>query len=242
MYTALNKNGAKRACTVLFGEKLISEWFDSKNLVARNRLSPLRWLRLEGRNTHSFEMELPLETWELTERLMIELSGMASPQDIALVMVVAEEPAGSIPNRVIVPWGIQDPGNLGSILRSAVAFGFQEAIIGPGCADPFSAKALRGSMGAAFFLPLRRFSADHYKDGNWIALDRGAKAIPIEDVDISEPLRLMVGNEGHGWRDVNFPPNVIRATIQTSCVESLNAAVAVGIACYEVSKGSRGQT
>lgn len=235
---ALKANGEKRTDTVLLGEKLIVEWFESKVVTARSRLLPVRWLRLEGKNKHDIELELPLETWELKENLMRDISDAGCPPSIALQMTLKDEQTGPIASRVIVPWGIQDPGNLGAVLRSAAAFGFQETILGPGCADPFSPKALRGSMGAAFLMPLRKFSEEYLSDGRWVALDSGAGAVPFVDVDLSEPLRLMVGNEGHGWCDVVLPSNCVRTAIKTSGVESLNVAVAAGIACYEASRGA----
>jgi TrmH family RNA methyltransferase len=233
---AINVSGPKRACTILFGEKLVAEWFDAKMQSAKSRLMPLRWLRLDGHETHSLEYNLPLEVWELRENLMRDISGSASPPKIALLMELADEPTGTLANRVIVPWGVQDPSNLGAIFRSAAAFGFQEVLLGPGCADPFSPKTLRGSMGAAFLMPVRRFSEDHFGDGRWVVLDSKPGTAPIESVDLSGPLRLMVGNEGHGWRDTNLPEKCIKTAISTSGVESLNAAVAVGIACFETTR------
>jgi len=240
MRALLGVSGVKRRHTVLLGEKLALEWLEAKGRTAWNRLLPLRWLRLEGSEMRPIEHKLKLETWELSEKLMRDVSDSASPPSLSLVMELADEPAGPIANRVIVPWEIQDPGNLGAILRSAAAFGFQEALLGPGCADPFSPKALRGSMGAAFTMPLRRFFEDHFADGHWVALDNGPNATPIESVDLSDPLRLMVGNEGHGWRDANLPAQCIKTAIPTSGVESLNAAVAAGIACYEADRRLRG--
>jgi TrmH family RNA methyltransferase len=233
--TALGVSGAKRRYTVLLGEKLVEEWFASRQMAGA-RLSPVRWLRLEGRRSHPLERELPLETWELSEGLMRDISDTASPPPLALVMELAPEPDGPMAGLVVAPWGIQEPGNLGAVLRSAAAFGFREALLGPGCADPFSPKALRGSMGAAFIMPLRRLSKDHYASGRWVALDNGQGATPIGDADLGRPLRLMVGNEGHGWRGADLPELCVRASIPTTGVESLNAAVAVGIACYEVER------
>jgi TrmH family RNA methyltransferase len=239
MRAELAASGAKRGCTALFGEKLVAEWFGSDS-HAKARLSPVRWLRLEGSGAHPLERELPLDVWELTEGLMRDVSESASPPKTALVMELAPEPTGELADSVIVPWGIQEPGNLGAVLRSAAAFGFREALLGPGCADPFSPKALRGSMGAAFVMPMRRIRDDHFSSGRWVALDSGQGAEPIESVDLRSPLRLMVGNEGHGWRGAALPPHCTMASIAVAGVESLNAAVAVGIACYEAQRRVKG--
>jgi len=238
LIAALDVSGAKREYTLLSGEKLVREWLESSPSEARARLFPVRWLRLVGRKMDPIERELQLETWELSEKLMAAISGSPSPPAIALVMELSGEPTGPIADLTIVPWGIQDPGNLGAMLRSAAAFGFQDALLGSGCADPFSPKALRGSMGAAFTLRVRRFSAAHFSNGRWIALDNRPGTAPITEVDLSPPLRLMVGNEGHGWQGSDLPARCARASIPTVSVESLNAAVAVGIVCFEAARRS----
>jgi len=167
---------------------------------------------------------------------MRDLAEAGSPPDHALVMELGPDPMGPLADRVIGAWGIQDPGNLGAILRSAAAFGFQEALLGPGCADPFAPKALRGSMGAAFLMPLRRVVTWALDEGRWWALDGGPGALPLERADLRAPLRLWVGNEGHGWQGVTLPSEVRRLAIPIQGVESLNAAVAAGIACYEAAR------
>jgi len=167
---------------------------------------------------------------------MRELADAGSPPEHALLMELGPEPNGPLAPRVIGAWGIQDPGNLGAILRSAAAFGFQEALLGPGCADPFHPKALRGSMGAAFLLPLRRVETLAPTGGHWFALDGGPGAMPLAEAELSEPLCLWVGNEGHGWQGVPIPAGVQRLAIPIAGIESLNAAVAAGIACYEVAR------
>ena len=172
----------------------------------------------------------------LGETLMRDLAEAGSPPSHALLVALGPEPAGPLPGRVIVPWGIQDPGNLGAILRSAAGFGFQEALLGPLCADPFNPKALRGSMGAAFLMPLRRIEALCLDQGRWLALDGGPGAIPLAQAELAEPLRILVGNEGHGWQGADLPGEVLRVAIPTCGVESLNAAVAAGIACFETAR------
>jgi TrmH family RNA methyltransferase len=232
----LGVSGAKRKHTLLLGEKLVLEWLASRPGPGKNRLMPIRWLRLEGRRPHACEGKLRLETWELSEKLMRDISDSASPPALAMLVELSEETTAPIADRVMVPWGVQDPGNLGAIIRSAAAFGFQETILGPGCADPFSPKALRGSMGAAFLMPVRNFAEKHFDDGRWIALDSGKGATALGNADLRAPLRLMIGNEGHGWRAADLPKHCLRASIPIIGIESLNAAVAAGIACYEAAR------
>lgn len=236
LQTRLKAGGLQRQCTLLLGEKLIEAWAEARQNPAGRRLQPALWLRLEQADPHPLETELGVETQVLGEVLMRELADVGSPPEHALLMELGPEPAGPLASRVIGAWGIQDPGNLGAILRSAAAFGFQEALLGPGCADPFHPRALRGSMGAAFLLPLRRVEAISPDGGRWFALDGGPGAVPLAEADLSEPLRLLVGNEGHGWQGVDLPEGVQRLAIPIRGVESLNAAVAAGIACFEAAR------
>jgi len=251
LQSRLKAGGLRRETTLLLGAKLIEAWAEVRQTTGGKRLRPALWLRLEQTNPHPLEavlgqktpgLETPgletqgLETLVLGEALLRELADAGSPPEHALLMEVGADPTGPLPARVMGAWGIQDPGNLGAILRSAAAFGFQEVLLGPGCADPFHPKALRGSMGAAFLLPIRRVDGLHPDAGRWYALDGGPGAVPLAEADLSEPLRLWVGNEGHGWQGVSLPAGVARLAIPIQGVESLNAAVAAGIACFEAAR------
>lgn len=227
--------GAHRSHTLLLGEKLIDAWHHASGPAA-GRFLPERWLRLEGEPTHPLASALELETWELGEALLRDLAEAGSPPRHALLGRLGPEPGGPLPEWVIGAWGVQDPGNLGALLRAAAGFGFQEALLGPGSADPFNPKALRGSMGAAFLMPLRRCVELPLDPGRWYALDASPGALSLEAADLSCPLRLIVGNEGHGWAQVELPDSVRRLAIPTVGVESLNAAVAAGVACYEAAR------
>jgi len=233
LLASLRPTGAARAHTLLLGEKLIETW---RGAPHAGRLIPESLWLMESMGTPDSMRDLRVPVQWLGEKLMAELSDSASPPICALLLRLGPESVGPLNNRVIVPWGIQDPGNLGAIFRSAAAFGFQEALLGPGCADPFSPKALRGSMGAAFLLSIRRVQTLELGSGRWFALDSGDGAIPLNEAELIEPLRILVGNEGHGWKHESLPAAVQHVAIPTSGVESLNAAVAAGIACYEAQR------
>lgn len=232
---ALLASGSKRTYTLLSGAKLIEAWYAART-GAGARLKPELWIGLEGVARPGIARRLDVEVWDVSEKVMAALTDTGSPPDCALVMEVGPDPTGPLADWVIAPWGIQDPGNLGAILRSAASFGFQEVLLGPDCADPFSPKALRGSMGAAFLMPLRRCDEIPYDPGHWYALDGGEGALPLATADLSAPLRLLVGNEGHGWQQVALPDHVQRLAIPIRGMESLNAAVAAGVACYEAAR------
>jgi TrmH family RNA methyltransferase len=131
---------------------------------------------------------------------------------------------------------IQDPANVGAILRSGEAFGIAAALLTPGCAWPFSPRALRASAGSAFRLPVATRVASHeavlWARANGIALagaEAHAGAAP-EALAGVRPLALVIGSEGHGISPELAAALDHRVTVPLAGrVESLNAAVAAGV-------------
>lgn len=151
----------------------------------------------------------------------------------------ADTPAGPL---CVALHGIADPGNVGTILRSALAFGASSVALGPGCADPYGGKAVRASMGALFAVPLARVVAGGAElvaalPGTTVALDAHAEE-PIAALgEIDGPLTLLVGAERAG-----LPADVLAACDRAVRIpihsESLNAAMAATVALYEVTRGA----
>lgn len=133
--------------------------------------------------------------------------------------------------------GVRDPGNVGTVLRSAAAFGAACVAFGPGSADPFSPKAVRASMGAVFSVALARAPAPGALPGTRIAL-AGGHGRPLAEVPARGPLTLLVGAEREG-----LPADVLAAADVVAHIpiatESLNAAMAATIALYEITRITR---
>ena len=135
--------------------------------------------------------------------------------------------------------GVHDPGNVGTILRSAEAFAATSVAIGPGTADPFGPKAVRASMGAIFTVPVARVATFSELPGTTVALDAGTRATPaLETLALSE-LTLLIGAEREG-----LPAEVLEAADHVARIpiatHSLNAAMAATVALYEVSRMAAG--
>lgn len=132
--------------------------------------------------------------------------------------------------------GISDPGNVGTVLRSALAFGASCVVLGPGTADPFGPKAVRASMGAVFQVALARAESVEELPGTTIALDAHATAGTLAG-PLSGEATLLVGAERAG-----LPADVLAACDRTVRIpiqsESLNAAMAATIALYEATRGA----
>jgi TrmH family RNA methyltransferase len=133
--------------------------------------------------------------------------------------------------------GVGDPGNVGTILRSAQAFGASCVALGPGCADPHSPKAVRASMGAIFSVALARVEDVGGLPGERVALvaDAPHTVRGLTD-DAAGPLTLLVGAEREG-----LPAQIVAACARSARIpitsESLNAAMAATVALYEVTRG-----
>jgi TrmH family RNA methyltransferase len=130
--------------------------------------------------------------------------------------------------------GLSDPGNVGTILRAAQAFGASCVALGPGCADPHSPKAVRASMGAIFSVALARAATVGELPGERIALVAHAGQ-PLRSLSVEGPLTLLVGAEREGLPDdvVEACERVVHIPIHA---ESLNAAMAATIALYEMTE------
>src|SRR4051794_26529596 len=137
------------------------------------------------------------------------------------------EPAGPV---CLALWGVRDPGNVGTALRSARAFGAQSVVIGPGTADPYATKAVRASMGAIFEVALSRAGLDDLPRPR-IALVAG------EGDPLTGPGEgtLLVGAERQG-----LPADVVAGCDEVRHIpiasESLNAAMAATVGLYELTR------
>ncbi|MFN8173515.1 MAG: RNA methyltransferase [Solirubrobacteraceae bacterium] len=144
----------------------------------------------------------------------------------------ASAPAGPL---CVYLHGVRDPGNVGTVLRSAAAFGAASVALGPGCADPYGPKAVRASMGAIFAMPLAR-AAPADLPGETVALHQDAEE-PLHG-PAAGPVTLLVGAEREG-----LPAEVLAACDRAARIpiatESLNAAMAATVGLYELTRMAR---
>lgn len=182
--------------------------------------------------------------YTVTLPVMNKITESKTPQDITAIFAYKSygfTPDGS---RYLCLEKVQEPGNAGALIRSAAAFGFDGVLLSEGCADMYSMKALRGSMGAIFRLPvfvlddLRGFIVDMQKKG-FCAYATALRddSVSLEKASFSDKLLLLVGNEGNGLEDetVALCDSILRIPMAQG-TESLNAAVAGSIVMWEVSE------
>jgi TrmH family RNA methyltransferase len=175
--------------------------------------------------------------------VMQALSPVQSPSPI---VAMAEPPAaaGSDPYAgtpfVVMAVDVQDPGNLGAIVRVAEAGGVTGMVCAGACANPFGWKALRGSMGSAFRLPVviarntRTAIDDARRHGCRIVAASPREGRPIYDADLRGPVAVLIGGEGAGLARALVEAADDRVVIPMRApVESLNAAVSAALIVYE---------
>lgn len=180
-----------------------------------------------------------IDTEEIPQNLMKTLSDTETPQGILAVVELLELPLPQTLDFILVPDQIRDPGNLGSLLRSAAAAGVQAVFLPPETTDPFAPKVLRAGMGAHFRVPI--YSADWEKIGQLIR--SASQHVFLADMsgdscwqaDLRQPLALIVGGEAEGPSTAarKLAQQTIRIPMQGK-MESLNASVAGSVLMFEV--------
>jgi TrmH family RNA methyltransferase len=176
---------------------------------------------------------------EISDKLMQTITDTVTPSGIAAIVPFVDRPASPDPNLVLVIDGLRDPGNLGTLLRTATAAGLDQVILAPHTVDVYGPKVVRAAMGAHFRLALT-------VTRTWANVARALEGLPTWAADVQATLpyyavdwtgraALIVGSEAHG-------PSDEARRLATGSVgipmpgpaESLNAAVAASIILFEV--------
>lgn len=188
-----------------------------------------------------------VETVVLPDRLFSGAVPSETPQGVAALIrcksfsmedVLARSAAGP----VVVVVGLQDPGNLGTILRSAEAFGAGGVLLAEGTVSLFNAKVVRASAGSVFRLAIARTKFPEGLEqlrgsGLRLIATSSHKGTPIDQASLTGPLAVLVGNEGKGLpRELLANMSEVVAIPHSSSVESLNAGVAASIVLYEAAR------
>lgn len=188
------------------------------------------------------------EIFVMSESVRDKLSPQRSPQDmLAVVRIPASKGLDAVAGeqRLLMLWDIQDPANVGAILRSALALGYSGAVLSRGCADPWSPKSLRAGMGAQFGICLlpatdAAETITALKENGQIVLATAltTDATDIRDIEPSGKLTLVIGNEGAGLPEdvIGLCDKAVMIPVSDR-VESLNAASAAAIAMWELRHG-----
>jgi len=173
----------------------------------------------------------------LRDRLFRELSDLASPTGVCAVIRVPPVSPSDIIGSCILLDALQDPGNVGAILRTAAAAGIADVFLGPGCAGVWAPRVLRAAQGAHFDLRLREQSdlsaiVESFSGPTIAAVARGGES--LYEQDLTGNVAWLLGSEGGG-----VSPRLLAAAKKRICIpmaggsESLNVAVATAICLFE---------
>ncbi len=205
-----------------------------------------------------------VETLLLPDKLFDSLVPSESPQGVAALVRLKEFSLDDVMEKerlqvgpIVILAGLQDPGNLGTILRSSEAFGSAGVILGEGTVSPFNSKVVRASAGSVFRLPiihgqshgqahalaksaaakLEEVSEKLKAQGVRLIATSSHKGTPLDQADLKGPAAIFFGNEGSGLpRDLMAKMDESIAIPHTVQVESLNAGVAASIVLYEAAR------
>jgi RNA methyltransferase, TrmH family len=195
-----------------------------------------------------------VETLLLPDKLFDSLVPSESPQGVAALVRLKEFSLEDVTERlqvgpIVVLAGLQDPGNVGTILRSSDALGSAGVVLGEGTVSPFNAKVVRASAGSVFRLPvihahgksatgkLGEVSENLRARGLRLIATSSHKGTPLDQADLKGAMAIFFGNEGAGLpRDVMAKMDEFVSIPHTSQVESLNAGVAASIVLYEAAR------
>jgi len=222
-------------CFLLEGEHLVQELQKAAIRDARLRASEI-YLTREYAHWRS---DLPIHV--LNPRQMAQLSETRSPQGIAAVAPLLAAPAQQPGERAVYLHEVQDPGNLGTILRSLAWFGSFRCLLSPDSVDVHNGKSVRASMGAVFHVPVEidvPLQALPRRFRRIAALDLQGR--PISAPEFRDFDCYIYGNEARGLpREALGAMNPTPFTIAgTAAIESLNVATTLSICQYELARSS----
>jgi TrmH family RNA methyltransferase len=169
---------------------------------------------------------------EVAPELLAKVSALAS--STRLIGVYEQRWSAPVGPLAVALWGVADPGNVGTVIRSAYAFGASCVALGPGSADPFGPKAVRATMGSLFAMPLARFSGLAELPGKVVGLAPNAGERLEGGFDGT--VTLLIGSEREGLPGALLAGCHEVRHIRQRAGESLNAAMAATVALYETTR------
>lgn len=229
--------------TVIEGPHLIEEAL-AAGLAPRLVVYSPRWVeRPEGRSLLTRLQTRSIHLFYITDRLFAEVSQVETPPGILAVIplptaLTLDNLWGQMPGPYLLPAavGIQDPGNLGTLIRAALAAGAQAFIVGPGTVEPFNPKCIRASAGACFRLPMvwadKDWVAGLTSHGVQIRATSVASGRPYFEIPWEESACVLLGNEGSGLGSEWLQQAEVITIPMSPAAESINVAMAGAVVLF----------
>jgi len=222
---------------VVEGVRLVEEAFHAnwpmRFVLYDASLSERGRSHVEGLKSRGMDVE------EISVSVMKSISETDAPQGILAVLNDSRLPIPASPNFVLIPDQIRDPGNLGTLLRSAAGTGVQAVLIPPDTTDAFAPKVLRSGMGAHFKVPIHSMGWDEIEQ---VVKSAGLQVFLADmdgpscwETDLRQPVVLIIGSEAEGASESARKLASQKISIPMSGrIESLNAGVAGSVLMFEV--------
>ncbi len=175
-----------------------------------------------------------------SDEVLQSCSDTETSQGLLAVASLPKVPKTGSFEPILIADRLRDPGNLGTLMRSALAAGVQLLLLTPGTVDPLNPKVVRGAMGAHFHLPLKWIEIDeleHYMELKKLMIAEANRGERYDRVDWTQACMLLIGSEAHGPSSdvLKFEHEHVHIPIG-SASESLNAAVAGSIMLFELAR------
>lgn len=176
------------------------------------------------------------EEWHVTEEIMKKVCSTVAPEGVVAEMYMPPFSALNKASSILALDGVSDPGNLGTLMRTALGLGWDGIFLLPNCCDPYNEKVLRAARGAHFKIPIKKGTFEELRqiceEGDFQPLVASLRGMAPDEIPLTRKKILVLGNEAHGASQ----------KIQAYCspvtipmpgeMESLNVAVAGGILLY----------
>ena len=204
----------------------------------------------DSNNLTQFKRISDIDTYEVSNNEMAAIADTETPQGVIAICRIPDDPTleelihtGTL---IVALDALQDPGNMGTVIRTAAWFGAGAIIIGEGSVDPYHPKVVRSTAGATAAIPILRDDLEtvlnKLEEHQWITylLDTGKGSESISKTEFASKTVLLLGNEANGISPslVNPDRKEIKIDGNADKVESLNASIAIGIALYEFNRNS----
>ena len=227
------KGRRETGCFLVEGRKMVEEALASA--------FPVEAVLVDADRADEFVLPPHIQAYSMPGHVLAAVCDTKTPQGIAAIVRMAEVPLNG--SRLVALDGVQDPGNVGTIIRTADAAGFDGVILSTQCADVFSPKVLRATMGSVFRMGIRvtdnlpRVLTDMVQAGASVLSSQLDGEPFYQRSPLNERFVLVIGSEGNGVTDEvkEVATHKVKLPMRGGA-ESLNAAVAAGIMMYELTR------
>lgn len=195
---------------------------------------------IEVIKTEEYEIDYEVPITIVTYEVLKKLSNSVTPQKVIGVVKKLDEK--EIGNKILILDNLQDPGNLGTIIRSSVAFNVDTIVLSENCVDLYNDKVIRASEGMLFHInivkkDIEKFIDELHSKGFVVLGTRVIDGENVKNIEVNDKLAIIMGNEGAGVRRevLDKCDKYLYIPMNESC-ESLNVGVATSIILYELFK------